>query len=370
VPRIVERLGDEFEFLVITRDRDLGLPAPLVGVVPDQWITRGRARCLYLSTRRRLTGGLIRSVRRSRHDVIYLNSLFSVEFSLIPLLLRKAALVRRQGLVIAPRGEVDDSALAIKHRRKRLYLRLVRGLHLLDDAIWHAATTEEAEAIGHEFGPRARVLIARDIPPRPGAETNPQPKQAGTLEVVFLSRIARIKNLDYAISTLATVNGSVNFDVFGPIEDHQYWVECQRLARGLPSNVTLRYRGPVEPDQISQAFAGHHLLFLPSRAESFGHAIVESLMAGCPVLISDQTPWRDLEARHAGWDLPLSRPDLFAQTIERCVTFTQEQFDSWSAGARDLGREIADDPALDSAYRGIFRAALGPNEAAPFPTAS
>ena len=73
---------------------------------------------------------------------------------------------------------------------------------------------------------------------------------------------------------------------------------------------------------------------------------------------------------HAGWDLPLSRPDLFAQTIERCVTFTQEQFDSWSAGARDLGREIADDPALDSAYRGIFRAALGPNEAAPFPTAS
>jgi glycosyltransferase involved in cell wall biosynthesis len=369
VPRIVEQLSDEFEFRVITRDRDLGVPAPLAGVVPDRWVSCGSARCLYLSTRRRLMGGVITSVRRSRHDVIYLNSLFSIEFSLIPLLLRKAGLVLRRGLVIAPRGEVDDSALAIKHGRKRLYLWFVHRLHLHDDAIWHAATREEAKAIGLQFGTQARVLIARDIPTRPGAEAGPQAKQAGNLEVVFLSRIARMKNLDFAISALATVQGSVNFDVFGPIEDRQYWAECQRLARRLPANVTLRYRGLVEPDRVSQALVGHHLFFLPTRAESFGHAIVESLMAGCPVLISDQTPWRDLEARRAGWDLPLSRPDLFAQAIERCVSMTQREFDRWSAGARNLGREIADDPALDSAYRGIFRAALGPDGAAPLPTA-
>jgi glycosyltransferase involved in cell wall biosynthesis len=368
VPRIVEQLGNEFEFRVITRNRDLGAPAPLVGVVPDRWVSRGSARCLYLSTRWRLMGGLITSVRRSRHDVIYLNSLFSIEFSLIPLLLRKAGFVLRRGLVIAPRGEVDDSALAIKHRRKRLYLRFVHRLHLLDDAIWHAATREEAEAIRHQFGTQARVLIARDIPTHPGAEAGPRAKQAGHLEVVFLSRIARMKNLDLAISTLATVRGSVNFDVFGPIEDRQYWAECQRIAHRLPSNVKLHYRGLVEPDRISQALGGHHLFFLPTRAESFGHAIVESLMAGCPVLISDQTPWRDLEARGAGWDLPLSRPDLFAQAIERCVSMTQQEFDRWSAGARNLGREIGDDPALDSAYRGIFRAALGPGGTTRLPT--
>ena len=167
-----------------------------------------------------------------------------------------------------------------------------------------------------------------------------------------------MKNLDFAIAVLAAIRGGVNFNVFGPIEDRQYWADCQRLAVRLPGNVRLRYRGLVKPDEVTQVIERHHLFFLPSQGESFGHAIVESLMAGCPVLISDQTPWRNLEARRAGWEFPLSRPDLFCEVIERCVGMTQAELATWSAGARQLGREIADDPTLDAAYRRIFRAAL------------
>ncbi len=358
MPPIVEQLSDEFEFLVITRDRDLGVSTRLAGVVPDRWDNHGSARCLYLSTRRRLMGGLITSVRRSRHDILYLNSLFSIQFTLIPLLIRRFGFVPRRGLVIAPRGETDDRALAIKRRRKRLYLWFVHRLRLLDNAIWHAATREEAESIRRRFGAKTRVLIARDIPMRPGVEASLPPKQVGTLEIVFLSRIARMKNLDFAIAALTAVHGIVNFNVFGPIEDRQYWADCQRLADRLPGNVKLRYRGLVKPDEVTQVILRHHLFFLPTQGESFGHAIVESLMAGCPVLISDQTPWHNLEARRAGWELPLSRPDLFRQVIERCVGMTHADLATWSAGARQLGREIADSPALDAAYRLIFRAAL------------
>ena len=134
VPRIVDELSDEFQFLVITRDSDLGISTRLAGIVANRWVSYGGARCLYLSTRRRLMGGLIASVRRSQHDTLYLNSLFSIEFSLIPLLLRQICFVPRRGLVIAPRGEMDESALAIKRRRKRLYLWFVQRLRLLDDA--------------------------------------------------------------------------------------------------------------------------------------------------------------------------------------------------------------------------------------------
>ena len=362
VPRIVDELSDEFRFLVITRDRDLGASTRLAGVVPDRWVNYGSGRCLYLSTRRRLMGGLIASVRRSQHDALYLNSLFSIEFSLIPLLLRLTRFVPRRGLVIAPRGEMDESALAIKRRRKQLYLWCVRKLRVLDDAIWHAASEDEAQSIRQRFGTQIRVAIASDIPMRPGMAASETPKQAGTLEVIFLSRIARMKNLDFAISALATVRGNVNFNVFGPIEDRPYWADCQRLAKRLPGNVRLRYRGLVKPDEVTQVIERHHLFFLPTQGESFGHAIVESLMAGCPVLISDQTPWRNLEARRAGWELPLSRPDLFCEAIERCVGMTQAELATWSAGARRLGHEIADNPALDAAYRLIFRAALNPGE--------
>ena len=362
MPRIVDELSDEFQFLVITRDSDLGISTRLAGIVANRWVSYRGARCLYLSTRRRLMGGLIASVRRSQHDTLYLNSLFSIEFSLIPLLLRQIRFVPRRGLVIAPRGEMDESALAIKRRRKRLYLWFVQKLRLLDDAIWHAASKEEAQSIGHWFGTQIRVAIAADIPMRPSMAGSQTPKQAGTLDVIFLSRIARMKNLDFAIAVLAAINGGVNFNVFGPIEDRLYWADCQRLAERLPGNVRLRYRGLVKPDEVAQVLERHHLFFLPTRGESFGHAIVESLMAGCPVLISDQTPWRNLEARRAGWELPLSRPDLFCEAIERCVGMTQAELATWSVGARRLGHEIADNPALDAAYRLIFRAALNPGE--------
>ena len=81
---------------------------------------------------------------------------------------------------------MDDSALAIKRRRKRLYIWCVQQLRLLDDAIWHAASKEEAQSIGQRFGTQTRVAIASDIPIRPSMAASQTPKQAGTLEVIFL----------------------------------------------------------------------------------------------------------------------------------------------------------------------------------------
>jgi glycosyltransferase involved in cell wall biosynthesis len=359
VPRILARLGDELDFRVLTRDRDLGVPGPLSGVVPDRWVYRDGGRCMYLSRRHRLAAGLASAIGRTRHDVLYVNSVFAVEFSLIPLLLRRAAILPRRGLLIAPRGELDADALAIKRTRKRLYLWIVRLLRLVDDAIWHAATEEEATAIRRRFGTQARVMIARDIPGASIATGDPPVKARNALRVAFLGRISRMKNLDFAIAVLTGVGGSVEFDVYGPIEDRQYWEQCQALMRTLPPNIRSIYRGIVEPEMVGDVLGGHHLLFLPSRAESFGHAIVEGLAAGCPVLTSDRTPWHGLTARQAGWDLPLSESDRFREVIERCVAMSQEEFDEWSQGARSLAREITTDVRLDGAYRHLFRAALG-----------
>ena len=40
-------------------------------------------------------------------------------------------------------------------------------------------------------------------------------------------------------------------------------------------------------------------MFLPSKGENFGHIIMESLAASTPVIISDLTPWKDLENARA-----------------------------------------------------------------------
>ncbi|MEO8272963.1 MAG: glycosyltransferase [Chloroflexota bacterium] len=359
VPRIVERLSDTFQFRVVTRASDFGTSEPLRGITADRWLDRGRARCRYLSARARRFGGLGRAIRDTPHDVLYLNSIFDFEFSLLPLLLRRLRLLPRRGLVIAPRGELDPSALALKGRRKQLYLTLARRFGLFAEAAWHAATPAESEAIIRAVGPSDTPHVARDIPARGTPREAPLAKEAGALRLISLSRISPMKNLDFALHVLRLVQGTVTFTVRGPIEDRAYWASCMRLAAELPANVTLRYDGPVEPDAVADALVAHDLFFLPSRAESFGHAIVEALLAGLPVLISDQTPWHGLEARQAGWDLPLSDGGAFATVIDRAVAMSPEAFAGWSRGAQAMGAEIADDPALDEAYRALFRRAVG-----------
>ena len=357
VSRTVERLGDGFKFAVLTRDRDLGADRPLQGVQPDAWLDVPGGVCRYLSPRRRLRGDIVRLIRSTRHDALYLNSIFSLEFTLIPLAARWLRLVRRRGLVVAPRGELDPSALAIKSRRKRAVLRVARALGLFDGAIWHAASPSEEAAIHREFGAGATVLVARDLPMLSAQPTDRPRKAPGSLDIAFLGRIAPIKNLAFLIEVLRPVTGTVRLSVYGPIEDAAYWAACTAAAAALPANVSWEYRGVVAPDAVTTTLGRHHLFALPSRAESYGHAINEALITGCPVLISDQTPWRDLEGRRAGWDLPLSRPDLFTEVIERCVAMDEADLAMWSRGATDLAGEVARDPELEGAYRRLLTTA-------------
>jgi glycosyltransferase involved in cell wall biosynthesis len=81
----------------------------------------------------------------------------------------------------------------------------------------------------------------------------------------------------------------------------------------------------------------HHLFFLPTCGENFGHVILEALLAGCPVLISDQTPWRNLQAKGVGWDLPLDSVTPFQQAIHECVAMDDMEFRKVSKQARLFG---------------------------------
>ena len=363
LPRIAELLEDEARFRVITRNGDLGTPDGLTGIAPDRWVACGAATCLYLSTGPRLVRRLLAALRHTEHDVLYLNGIFSAEFDVLPLVLRRVRVLPRRRLIVAPRGELNLAALAIKDRRKALYLRLARRLGLFRGTTWHAATEAEAQAVRRVFGGAEKVLVAVDLPAPPAEPSPPPPKLPGRLDVAFLGRISPMKNLDFALDVLMGAEGDVRFDIYGPVDDEAYWQACQARIARLPINVTATYRGLVDPHEVSAVFHLHHLLLLPSRGESFGHVIVEALGAGCPVLVSDQTPFVELERRRAGWDLPLASPARFTEVINRCVAMDDAELARWSAGARALAADIANDPDRDAAYRKIFAVAAGPGGA-------
>ncbi|RMG75161.1 MAG: glycosyl transferase family 1, partial [Bacteroidetes bacterium] len=97
-----------------------------------------------------------------------------------------------------------------------------------------------------------------------------------------------------------------------------------------------------------------HFSTLPTLGENFGHAIFEGLLAGLPVLISDRTPWRGLEAREIGWDLPLEQPEAFVRAIQQAVDMDQETYDRWSRKAWEYARDFKNDPALLEQTRALF----------------
>ncbi|MDB4948261.1 MAG: glycosyl transferase, group 1 [Gemmatimonadetes bacterium] len=342
---LVERLGDRIRFRIVATPFDLGGTEPLPGIVPDAWQARGRAEVTYLSDPSSPGRGLAALLAREAYDVLYLNSLFSPAFSLRPLLLRRLGRLPRRPVVMAPRGQLYPGALAQKRAKKRAFLALARLGGLYSGLRWQATTDEEAEQVRRWFGRGADVVRAGNLGPPAGAATaagsGRTAKRPGELRIAFLSRVSPIKNLDGALAMVAGVRGSVVLDVWGPHEDAAFLARCRALAGGLPGNVRVEFRGPVEHAAVGPLLAGYHLFLLPTLSENFGHAIADALAAGCPVLVSDRTPWRGLAEREAGWDVPLERPAEFTRIMQECVEMDQETWSRWSAGALRLAAGAA-----------------------------
>jgi glycosyltransferase involved in cell wall biosynthesis len=331
---LIAELGDEFAFFVLTRDRDLGEGHPYPGVPVGIWHARGRWALLYLPPRGVTMRGLAEAARGCPHEVLYLNSFFS-RLSVRLLLLRGMSIIPRAGLVIAPRGEFSPGALGINQDRKRAYLWIARSFGLLKGALWQASSEAEAKDIRRLFGERAAVettpeLTARIAERRPAMSR----KRVGEASLVFLGRVSPMKNLLGALGYLSTIEGRATLRVVGPVEDVGYWSECERAIAALPPNVQVERVGELPPDRAADELRMADALLLPSLGENFGHAIVEALQVGCPVLISDRTPWRGLEDAGAGWDLPLDEPARWHAALTTLIRMAADRHVQLRKGAR------------------------------------
>jgi len=178
------------------------------------------------------------------------------------------------------------------------------------------------------------------------------------LRVCFLSRITPMKNLDFALRVLANVRSDIVFTVYGPNEVLSYWQICERLIAALPANVQVVVGGEVNPSKVKQKLMQQDLFFLPTRGENYGHVIHEALAAGLPVLISDQTPWDEVESRAVGWALPLETVQPFAQRIDAVAGWSVEKVSETSHLARVFARERAVDSAILEENRSLFMNAI------------
>ena len=358
---IVDHLGDEFDFWVVCRDRDLGDSLPY-DIEANRWSHFDAYHVHYTTLNIAVLGRLTKIMRSGDWDAVYVNSYVSPVFSFLARLLHRCGFAGNAPLIIAPRGEFASSALSISPLRKKLMLLSGRILGMHRSALFQASCEHERQDIIRVIAPRDdRIRIAPDMLPIQADEVPEEErrkKEKGALRLSFVARISPIKNLEFTLHALIACRARVSFDIYGPVGDENYWVKCQKIIAEMPQNISVSDHGPLTREEVPAALVRSNAFVMTTLSENFGHSIFEALAAGVPVLISDRTLWRDLEADKAGFDLALDDVTAFTDAIERWAAMDEAEFAEWRDGARRRARHWIEHTDVKGANRQLFLSAM------------
>jgi glycosyltransferase involved in cell wall biosynthesis len=363
VSAAVHYLRNDFNILIVTRDTDFGDARPYSTVRSNVWTEAEAGVSIFYASEQYLNKtSIFTMLGKLSYDIIYLNSFFSAKFSLLPLfgkLLGKT----RAPVVIAPRGMLGGGALGLKFYKKKLFLVISRLIRLYEGVHWHATSTQEALEIRAQFGGKASISIIPNFRSPERESSVKKDKNPEMLRLIFLSRISEKKNILFALQTLEAlhhqkVNVRIHMDIYGPVEDLGYWNRCLPVLEKLEGTVSAKYCGEVDPQDVTERMKQYDFLFLPTLNENFGHVIAESLSAGTPVIVSDQTPWRDLESKFAGWSIPLSETKKFQQVILLAAALDKDKYAQMSENAKTLAADYIDPTQAVNAMKIMFKSLM------------
>ncbi len=348
---LIQLINDVFHTYVITSNQDHD--GEHLAVTSDEWIKQTEAiSIIYLSKGNREIYKLGQITSEISFDCIYINGIFSPFTTVNPLRLARRYKVP---VLIAPRGMFQQGALSIKPLKKKLYLYLLKAFLLRGNQVsWHATDEQEAKDILKVVGNKASVRVLGNIPSfNPTVEQSEKPLDR--IKLVTISLVAPKKNHGFFLNILKEVitDQRIEYDIYGPVRDEQYFITLQDIVKKLPANIKVRFLPPVLPREVNKVLANYCYFILPTLGENFGHAIFEAFNVGLPVLISDQTPWKNLEEKTAGWDLPLNER-AWLYTMDQLLSSNEEKYKSFKRGARKVAVDYMEQVDLKKEYLEMF----------------
>jgi glycosyltransferase involved in cell wall biosynthesis len=215
--------------------------------------------------------------------------------------------------------------------RTRMLFRLVR-LGLRSAARVVTPTAAAARFIAPRLGvPEARLTVVHHGIAPEAFQKDAQPVASPVPYLFLPANLERHKNFHVAFEALRLLaDSSTELWIAGGDELDPPWgahlrESVQRM--GLASRV--RFLGPVPYDRMLGYYRGARALVFPSLLETFGHPLLEAMLAGTPVVASDLPAFREV-----GGDVPLyfrpSDPAALARALERLAAepeATQERIE-------------------------------------------
>lgn len=343
---LVRWLKDECEFSIITTNRDHLSDTPYQEVRTNEWNTVLDGVRVYYADPDTLTSAKLKALLEAESfDVLALNSMFSKPFTQWPLRMygRRNNAFR---IVLAPRGMLAPGALSVKPLKKQVFLRAFKLMGYPKRLEFQATGEPEAADIRRVFGKKARIFLAPNLPEPELPPLTVREKGNRPTRFVSVARISPEKNNKFLIERLAALRGPAEVKLYGPVGNAAYWESCQAAIAALPGHVKVTHEGEIARDRIGAALQDADFFLLSTLGENFGHAIFESLGAGCPVLISDTTPWKGLEAAQAGWEIPLADTAEWERLLNLACDLKGPEYLRLSQGAYAFAGDFLRDNSL------------------------
>lgn len=294
-------------------------------------------------------------VHACEYDLAHIHALFS------PVTSAAARVCHQQKLpyILRPLGTLDPADLRKKKQLKQLYAALIERGNLANAAAIHFTSEQEAK-ISERFG-----ILTRDLVIPLGVVPPEKVKEEGSLVrsqlgipqdlplVLFMSRIDQKKGLNLLIPALEKLLMSdckFHFVLAGTNSqdpDYEEKIKEQIANSALRSHTTIT--GFISGELKASLLETADLFVLPSYYENFGIAVAEAMVAGIPVVISDQVHiYQQVRDSNSGW-VGATEVEDFVQLIKEALQNPQQRqqrglnaqqyalkYFSWSAIARQI----------------------------------
>lgn len=343
VENLIDLIGDEISFYIVTSDKDLN-NEPLKDIVYDSWVKLNKVNVKYLRENQEKRDTLKEIVNEIDPEKIYINGIFSKFYSVLPVFLFR----KKYNLIISPRGMLINEALKIKFAKKKCYLLAMRLLGVFKNVCWHFSNKlEYHQAKNHA------VINQKKIIPNLSRKIYSLEKKTTSFRIISVCRINKIKNIHFFLNVLQKCNFQCEYFIVGIIEDKLYHQQLLEEVEKLPSHISVQFFGAKSYDSIKDLLQHSTLFVSTSLNENYGHSIAEALGHGVPVLISESCPWEKLELFQAGFRIPLNEKQFF-EKLNEIINKSDLEQKEMSRGARKYYEKFIDPAIYKNDYIQLF----------------
>jgi glycosyltransferase involved in cell wall biosynthesis len=327
---LTESLKNHFRFSVLTYNKDLdGSPLDVPVNIP---VIKSFGSVFYATGVYRWLVQYAFEVRNTLPAAIHINSVFSYKTSLLGYVFPW----KNSNKILSTRGMLMNQALHFKSRKKKVFLGLLNRLRIPEYMKFHYSDEKEQVEKPTTIRPKKEHIISNLSGIK--SRFSPNTKERNSLKILCLGRLHRIKNYHKIPEYLKTIQMPIQVKIAGPLEHLELKRDMQKAVEHLPQH-RLEFLGHVGRDSLDQVFDWADVLLAPSESENFGHAIVESLLQGIPVLTSFGTPWNDLHPNKAGVNIDPSDYAAFSEALSTFAAMDAVQFDKYKKGAMSYMKE-------------------------------